>query len=166
MNLTRNTQLFAAVLVFLGMAAVIAYVLGFQYIGGYIPCKLCLAQRQPYYYAFPVSLIALLSAWRGWSPVLTRTALIVTGLLLLWTCGLGIYHSGVEWGWWQGPTDCGAAANGISKDVNDLLGDLTAKHPPSCNEAAGRFLGLSFAGWNVIASLVLALIAFRGALKR
>ncbi|MCB1461898.1 MAG: disulfide bond formation protein B [Nitratireductor sp.] len=163
---TRNPALVAAVLVFFGMVAVIASVQGFEHIGGYIPCKLCLAQRQPYYYAFPVSLIAILSAWRGWSPVLTRGALLVTGALLLWTFGLGIYHSGVEWGWWQGPGDCGAVAGGISTNVGDLLGDLTAKRPPSCTEAAGRFLGLSFAGWNVLASAALALIAFRGALKK
>ena len=161
----RNPALVPAILVFLGMAAVIASVQGFEHIGGYIPCKLCLAQRQPYYYAFPVALIAILSAWRGWSPWLTRGALAVTGLLLLWTCGLGIYHSGVEWGWWQGPGDCGAVADGISKNVGDLLGDLTAKHPPSCDVAAGRFFGLSFAGWNVIASLILAAIAFRAAAK-
>ena len=58
---TRNPALVAAVLVFFGMVAVIASVQGFEHIGGYIPCKLCLAQRQPYYYAFPVSLIAILS---------------------------------------------------------------------------------------------------------
>ncbi|WP_375198209.1 disulfide bond formation protein B, partial [Sphingobium sp.] len=40
------------------------------------------------------------------------------------------------------------------------------KRPPSCTEAAGRFLGLSFAGWNVIASLALALVAFRAAWKK
>ena len=155
-----------ALLLATAMAVVVGTALGFEHIGGYIPCKLCLAQRQPYYYAFPVSLIAILSAWRGWSPVLTRGALLVTGALLLWTFGLGIYHSGVEWGWWQGPGDCGAVAGGISTNVGDLLGDLTAKRPPSCTEAAGRFLGLSFAGWNVLASAALALIAFRGALKK
>ena len=124
---TRNSKLVSAILVLAGMIAVIASVQGFEHIGGYIPCKLCLAQRQPYYYAMPVALIAVLSAWRGWSPALTRILLAVAGLLLLWTLGLGVYHSGVEWGWWQGPGDCGAVSGGISGDVNDLLGDLTAK---------------------------------------
>lgn len=162
----RNTHLVSAVLVFLGMVAIIAAVQGFEHIGGFIPCKLCLAQREPYYYAMPVALIAIVSAWRGWSPVLTRLLLAVTGALLLWTFGLGIYHSGVEWAWWQGPDDCGAVAGGLSSTVDDLLADLTAKRPPSCTDAAGRFLGLSFAGWNVIASLALALVAFRAAWKK
>ncbi|RVD52538.1 disulfide bond formation protein B, partial [Mesorhizobium sp. M8A.F.Ca.ET.023.02.2.1] len=38
--------------------------------------------------------------------------------------------------------------------------------PPSCAKAALRILGLSLAGWNAIASLILAAIAFRGAFSR
>ena len=38
--------------------------------------------------------------------------------------------------------------------------------PPSCDKAALRVLGLSFAGWNAIASLILAVVAFRGAFAR
>ncbi|MNT90481.1 Disulfide bond formation protein DsbB [compost metagenome] len=53
----------------------------------------------------------------------------------------------------------------MSSDVGDLLGDLDSKHGPSCTEAALRVLGLSFAGWNVIASLIFAAIALRGAAK-
>jgi disulfide bond formation protein DsbB len=44
-----------------------------------------------------------------------------------------------------------------------LLDALNSTVPPSCNAAALRVLGLSFAGWNVIASLILAAIAFIGA---
>ena len=53
----------------------------------------------------------------------------------------------------------------VSGNVGDLLGDLDSKHGPSCTDAALRVLGLSFAGWNVIASLILAAIALRGAAK-
>ena len=160
-----RTTTASALLVLLGMAAVIAAVLGFQYIGGYIPCKLCLEQRQPYYAAMPLSLIALAGGRLGLPRTAVRGLLVVVGLLLLYTCGLAIYHSGVEWHWWAGPTDCGATSGNISGDVGDLLSDLSRTRPPSCDEAAGRFLGLSFAGWNVIASLALAAIAFSGALR-
>ena len=159
-----NPTLLSATIVLAGMIAVIAAVQGFEHVGGYIPCKLCLAERVPYYYAIPVAFIAVVSAWLGWPRALTRIALVVVALLLLWTMVLGAYHAGVEWHWWAGPTDCGAAASGVSTNVNDLLNDLTAKHPPACDKAAGRFLGISFAGWNVVASLVLAMIASRGAL--
>ncbi|RUU27092.1 disulfide bond formation protein B, partial [Mesorhizobium sp. M6A.T.Ca.TU.002.02.2.1] len=40
-----RTALFLAV----AMAATVGSALAFQYLGGYIPCKLCLEQRTPYY---------------------------------------------------------------------------------------------------------------------
>ena len=161
-----NPPLLSAILVLFGMIAIIAAVQGFEHIGGYIPCKLCLEERVPYYIAMPVALVVAISAWRRGPALLTRGLLVVVGLLLIWTMALGVYHSGVEWQWWAGPTDCGSVSGGISSDVNDLLGDLTAKRPPACDTAAGRFLGISFAGGNVIASFVLAAIAFWGALKK
>ncbi|MGI9402211.1 MAG: disulfide bond formation protein B [Rhizobiaceae bacterium] len=144
-----------------GMIAVIATVLGFQHIGGYIPCKLCLEQREPYYVAIPVAFVALIGAAMSWPQIVTRIFLGLAGALMLYTAYLAAFHSGVEWDWWPGPTDCGATAGNISSDVSDLLGDLSATQPPSCDEAAGRFLGLSFAGWNVFVSLLLAGIAFK-----
>ena len=56
-----------------------------------------------------------------------------------------------------------SGAPSITTNAGDLLGDLNAIKAPSCNDAALRVLGLSFAGWNVIASLILAAIAFKGA---
>ncbi|MFT1629516.1 disulfide bond formation protein B [Vibrio cholerae] len=46
------------------------------------------------------------------------------------------------------------------------MGNLNAIKAPSCNDAALRVLGLSFAGWNVIASLALAAVAFFGASRK
>ncbi|MEZ5871243.1 MAG: disulfide bond formation protein B [Nitratireductor sp.] len=165
-KLILGRHLQTALLLLAGAIAVIATVLGFQHIGGYIPCKLCLAQREPYYVAIVVAAIAALAAWRGWPECVTRGALAITGLLIFYSMALAAYHSGIEWRWWEGPGDCGATAGNISANVNDLLGDLTAKRPPSCDEAAGRFLGLSFAGWNVLASLALGAIALRSAWKK
>ena len=169
MNLTRDTgniQLALAVLLLAGMVGSVGTALGFEHLGGYIPCKLCLAQREPYYAGIPVALLASLSAWRRWPSCLTRGLLAIAGLLMLYTLALGVYHSGAEWGFWPGPTDCGATAAGGVTDAGSLLDQLTDKKPPSCDEAAGRFLGLSFAGWNVIAALILAGIAFRAAFGR
>ena len=54
----------------------------------------------------------------------------------------------------------------MTTNAGDLLSDLNAKKPPSCDVAALRVLGLSFAGWNVVASVILAAIALQGAFKR
>jgi disulfide bond formation protein DsbB len=65
----------------------------------------------------------------------------------------------------RGPTNCATGSTtGLSTDAGSLLNDLNAIRPPSCSEAAGRFLGLSFAGWNVIAATGLMLLALKGAL--
>ena len=162
-----TNQIKMALLVSLGMIASIGLVLGFQHIGGYIPCELCYMQRQPYYYvAMPAGFSALLFALLGRPAVLVRLLLLITLLGLLLTAGIGAYHSGIEWGFWPGPESCGAAVDGITGSAGDLLSSLAATKPPSCNEAAGRFLGISFAGWNVIVSLIMAAMAWHGAFGR
>ncbi len=162
-----TNQIRMAMLVSLGMIAAIGSVLGFQYIGGYIPCELCYLQRQPYYFvAMPAGFLALLLAMLGRPAFLVRLLLLITLLGLLTTAGIGAYHSGVEWGFWPGPVSCGAAVDGITGTAGDLLSSLANTKPPSCNEAAGRFLGISFAGWNVIVSLIMASMAWHGAFGR
>ncbi|MHA6685622.1 disulfide bond formation protein B [Mesorhizobium sp. A556] len=156
------TALFLAV----AMAAVVGSALAFQYIGGYIPCKLCYEQRIPYYVGIPLMVLAFgacalrLPAW------LSRILLAIGGLLMLYGLGLAIYHSGVEWAWWAGPTDCTDVAGPVDTGGNGVLDALEKFVPPSCDKAALRILGLSMAGWNAIASLVLAFVALRAAFSR
>jgi disulfide bond formation protein DsbB len=154
-----------ALLLALAMIAVAGSALGFQHIGGYIPCKLCLQQREPYYAAIPLLGLAALAGWSGAPRCLTRGLLGIGGLLMAFALVLGVYHSGVEWHWWAGPTDCGAVAGGTVETAKDLLATIDATRPPSCDEAAGRFLGISFANAQVIASAALAAFAAR-ALRR
>ncbi|MEI3856131.1 MULTISPECIES: disulfide bond formation protein B [Ensifer] len=163
---TQSRQhLLIAIVVTLGMAATVGGALGFEHIGGYIPCALCLLQRDPYYWGIPVGILAIITSALKLPVWLTRTLLGIVGILMLVGAGMGVYHSGAEWHFWEGPSTCATTAQGVSSNVGDLLGDLDSKHAPSCTDAALRVLGLSFAGWNVIASLILAAIAFRGAAK-
>ncbi|WP_018235405.1 disulfide bond formation protein B [Ensifer sp. BR816] len=161
----HRQQLLLALIVTLGMAATVGGALGFEHIGGYIPCALCLLQRDPYYYAIPLGILAIATSVLKLPAWTTRALLLLVGILMLTGAGIGVYHAGAEWHFWEGPSTCATTAQGISSNVGDLLGDLDAKHAPSCTEAALRILGLSFAGWNVIASLILAAIALRGAAK-
>ncbi|MBC7284508.1 disulfide bond formation protein B [Hoeflea sp.] len=148
------------------MALVVGMALGFEHIGGYIPCALCLTQRTPYYIGAPLMLIAALISFAGGPSWAVRGLLGIGGLLMLYGLGLGIYHSGIEWHWWAGPESCATSADAVTTDAGSLLGDLSSKKPPSCDEATLRVLGLSFAGWNVLASAALAMIAFRGAMMK
>ena len=93
-----------------------------------------------------------------------RGVLLAGALLMTWSLYLGVFHAGVEWGWWLGPSDCGVVAPAPSG--GSLLDSLDSVVPPSCDQAAGRFLGLSFAGWNAVASLVLAAIGYVAAFRK
>jgi disulfide bond formation protein DsbB len=154
----------AALFLLVAMAAVVGGALAFQYVGGYIPCKLCLKERIPYYVSVPVMALAALSSIFRLPPLVTRLLLLIGGLLMTYSLYLGIYHSGVEWHWWAGPTDCGAV-QAPSTGSKGVLDSLNAFVPPSCDKAAGRFLGISFAGWNAVASLILAVAAYAAAFR-
>jgi disulfide bond formation protein DsbB len=69
----------------------------------------------------------------------------------------GIFHSGVEWKWWAGPTAC-TGSGGLSTGLPDLSSPVVM-----CDQPAIRILGLSLAGWNAVISLGLALVALAGA---
>lgn len=164
---TSRLQTGAALFLAIAMAATVGSALGFQHIGGYIPCKLCYEQRIPYYVGAPLMLLAFAGSMLRVPPVVTRLLLIAGGLLMVYSLYLGVYHSGVEWGFWPGPTDCGVVDTSVpSGGSNGVLDAIDTVIPPSCDKAALRILGLSLAGWNAIASLVLAAVAFRGAFSR
>lgn len=146
-------------------AATLAAAWGFQLLGGYIPCPLCLQQRIPYYIAVPLAAaLALFGAWRP-RHVPVRIGLAVIGAVFLWGLYLAGYHAGAEWDWWQGPTDCGVDAGGVN-DASALMGQLQEFEFVRCDEAPWRFLGLSFAGWNFVIQAGLAGSAFAGALRK
>lgn len=161
--LTSDTAI-AAVLTF-GMAVVVGSALGFEHIGGYIPCALCLLQRNPYYIGVGVGLLAILSSVFRLPPAVTRGLFAVIAVLMIVSIGLGTYHAGVEWKFWEGPTTCAVGATGGAAPGN-VLEALNETRGPSCTEAALRVLGLSFAGWNVLTSLALAAIAAWATLRR
>ncbi|KMO39966.1 disulfide bond formation protein DsbB [Methylobacterium variabile] len=150
----------AAVLVLLGAAATVGGALIFQHGFGYVPCKLCLTERQPYYLALPVAAAAALLPRR-----LAGLLLGLVAVIFLVGAGLGLYHAGAEWGFWPGPSDCGGGAGPAPAGVNDFLKSLETTRPVDCTAAAWRFLGISLAGWNAVISLALAALAGTAALR-
>jgi disulfide bond formation protein DsbB len=155
MILKRSYPFPLIVIVLIGLPT-IASAWGFQIFGGYVPCPLCLQQRWPYYAAIPLALALL---WQGGHPpVVLRAGLLLIALIMLAGGALALYHAGIEWKWWPGPATC-AAAGGLSGGLPDLASARVIR----CDEAPWRFLGLSFAGWNLVISLLLAAIALNGA---
>ena len=132
----------------------LATAFAFEKIGGYVPCPLCLMQRYAYFAGIPLTFVALILLAGG-----HRTAAIglmfLVSLAYLAKAGLGTYHAGAEWKFWPGPDTCGAAGQPVTKSAADLLKGLETTRVIRCDEAPWRFLGLSFAGWNVVISLLL-----------
>jgi disulfide bond formation protein DsbB len=143
----------AAAAVTLAALATISAAWGFELLGGYIPCPLCLQQRWPYYIGIPFAALAWWLSANGQARA-SRLLLAAFAVTMLAGAGLGVYHSGVEWRWWPGPDTC-AIGGGLSGG----LPNLETARVIACDEAQWRFLGLSFAGWNVVISLTLAAIA-------
>ena len=150
----------ASAIVLVIAAATILTAFGFEHIGGYAPCPLCLEERYAYYFAVPAAALALLLARREQTGF-ARILLLATALAFLANAALAVFHTGVEWKWWPGPTECTGAF--------DLIwGEHGVVDTPviRCDEASFRFLGLSFAGWDALVSSFLALLAFVGAAQR
>lgn len=147
----------ANLLLLAGGTAAIAAAWGFQLIGGYLPCKLCLEQRIPYYAGLPLAVLALL-ALTARRTSLALVLLMIVAAVFAYGAGLGAYQSGAEWGLWLGPSDCGGGG-ATPKSAANMLQALQHTRVVSCSEASWRLLGLSFAGWNMVASAAVAVLA-------
>jgi disulfide bond formation protein DsbB len=145
-------------------AATLAGAWFFQLVLEILPCPLCLEQRYAYYFALPFGLLVAFAAARGVSRPLLLAGLAILALAALGNAGLGAYHSGVEWGFWPGPTDCSGPIVDFGK-AGSLLDRLDKVKVVRCDEVQWRFLGLSLAGYNVLISLLMAAIAGWGVAK-
>lgn len=141
-------------------AAVIVAALGFEHLGGYAPCPLCLLQRYAYYAAIPLLFVAM--ALSTEMPRVAGFIFFAVALAFLANAGLGVYHAGVEWKFWPGPETC-ATPQTLPTSPADLLRGLSESRVVRCDEAAWTFAGLSMAGWNVVASLVIFALSIKAA---
>jgi disulfide bond formation protein DsbB len=142
----------------LGSAALLAGAFAFQHLGGLAPCQLCLWQRWPHAVAVVILLLLLITRWRAlaWLGALAALA----------AAGLGVFHAGVEQGWWEFVSSCtqGSIAGISATDLLDPNADLAA--PVRCDKIAWSLVGISMAGWNAILSSGLALLWVIGATRR
>jgi disulfide bond formation protein DsbB len=135
-----------------GSLALLLAAFGFQIIGGLAPCPLCLWQRWPHAVAVILGFLILVFPAR-WIAAVGALAMI-TG------AGIGLWHAGIELKWWPGPGTCTAPVAG-DMDPGELLDQILAAPVVLCDEVAWSLLGISMAGWNAIASAVLAFLWLR-----
>lgn len=158
---TRHSAYRTGALALVIAASSILVALGFEHLGGLKPCELCLEQRYAYYAGVPLMFLALVML----SAAQARAAMILFVLVALAffaNAALGVYHAGVEWQFWAGPAAC-TGSQELTSNAGNLLDTLKQTNVVRCDQAAWRFAGLSFAGWNVIASLLIAFLGLRAA---
>lgn len=152
-----------------GLALVLAIgailtALAFEHIGGLEPCPLCLQQRYAFYAGIPALFVALVLVAADY-PRLAALLFLAVAVAFLANTGLAVYHAGAEWKFWPGPDTCGQPL-GELKPLGGapLLEGVANTRVVRCDVAQGRLLGLSFAGWNVIGSGSIFVLAARAAL--
>lgn len=129
----------------------------FERFGGYAPCLLCLKQREVYWVAGGLALVALVALRSPGLRALRPGIGLALGLVFLFGAGLAGFHAGVEWKWWPGPAACASGGGSVAGlDMSGLIDGTLKVRPPSCDDAAWRLAGLSMAGWNALVSLGLA----------
>jgi disulfide bond formation protein DsbB len=143
--------------VLIASAAVLGGALLSQYWGGLAPCELCLMQRWPWAVAIVVSFVATLVGGR---PAMPWVALL---LALTFAVGsaLAFYHVGVEKHWFAGPAAC-TAPSGAADTLEALKAQILRQQPVRCDEVPWSLWGVSLAGWNLLASIVMAVICLAG----
>lgn len=120
-------------------------------LAGYAPCAMCLWQRWPHAAAILLGVAALAGLWPRAMAGLAAVAACVTG-------GIGVYHAGVEQGWWEGPSSCTGGGDGLSGlSGADLLSTDIGETIVMCDDIVWQ-LGLTMAGWNAVISFGLAVI--------
>jgi disulfide bond formation protein DsbB len=122
--------------------------LGSQYIGGLYPCEMCHWQRWPHEFAIVTALFSF--GTRN-----MRAAAVLVGLAALGIAasgGIGVFHAGVEYGWWPGITSCATTATGTSLEA------ILSAPIIRCDTPQWTLAGISLAGYNALFSLTGAVL--------
>jgi disulfide bond formation protein DsbB len=146
--MTRNEELARAVALGLPLLLLLG-ALGSQYLGGLYPCEMCHWQRWPHYSAVLIAGGAFVVRGRE----MRRSLVLIAALLIAVSGGIGVFHAGVEYHWWNGVTACTSTIAGGATTSAERLAAIMNAPMIRCDVAQWRFAGISLAGFNAILSL-------------
>lgn len=129
---------------------------------GYAPCELCLRERVPYYVGLPIAVATAVFSRRG-NHRLALAGFVVLLVAFAASTALGLYHVGVEWRFWPGPSECSGAVT-APPNVADFVEQLRHVAVVRCDQPALTILGVSLAGWNVLVSAAIVALTNVGIL--
>ncbi len=156
-----HPRLVPALIVAVSLGA-LAAALASQYWGGLQPCVLCYYQRYAYLGAIAFGLVGLIAGPRT---NLRRATVALAGLAFLTGAAIAAFHVGVEQLWWRGTTECHTPAFDPNASIAELRKQLLETNFVPCDEVQWSLFGISMPGYNMLASLGLALASFWAALR-
>jgi disulfide bond formation protein DsbB len=134
----------AASIAFLLPCALLGGAWGAQLIGGLYPCEMCHWQRWPHYAALVPGVLALVVPGRA------RVFAALAAVLIAVSGAIGVFHAGVEYGWWPGVTGCTST---LDLSGGDAMAAVLRAPLIRCDVAQWTLGGVSLAGFNAILSL-------------
>ncbi|MES2491815.1 MAG: disulfide bond formation protein B [Pseudomonadota bacterium] len=127
----------------LGVPAVLlggAYVSEYGF--GLYPCELCWWQRYAHFAALALALAAFALPRSRWPVALAALAIAASA-------GMGLFHAGVEYHWWDGLTACTSTADlGHANPLDAIWAAPLIR----CDQPQWTLLGISLAGFNFLLS--------------
>ena len=161
--MTRHRTIsLAHALALLSPAALLGGALAFQFIGGLPPCEMCHWQRWPHLAAIAIGLLALFVQ----RSALLLPLVVLAGLAILVSGGIGLFHAGVELHWWQGLTRCSSVGIAVGGTPSQFLTDMLATPMIRCDAIPWSLWGVSLAGWNAMLSGLAGVTVIWLSLKR
>ncbi|KPP80663.1 MAG: disulfide bond formation protein DsbB [Oceanicaulis sp. HLUCCA04] len=152
----RNWPLIAA-----GVSlALLAGAFAFEYLGGMLPCPMCITQRWAHAAIAGAGITVFLLIRAVKLPDLSALlGVALVGVLSTVSLWHAVHHVLVEYEILDLPPSCSGVSSGpVSLAQMENLFE-SARTIPQCNEVVWSLLGVSMAGWNAMISFALALIS-------
>jgi disulfide bond formation protein DsbB len=146
-------------------AAMLAVAHAFQAFG-FAPCHLCLKEREVYWVASGISVIAIAAEMTRYRAPAPRIASLILACVFGYGTYLAAFHAGAEWKWWPAPVTCSSAGPVNLAQLKALLAGAKTVQGPACDQAPWVFLGLSMAGWNCLISAGLVGLSLTAAARK
>lgn len=158
----RHDPRAAPALLALACLGALATALASQHWGGLNPCVLCIYQRYAYGAALAFAALAFVAAGNARA---RRLLLILTGLAFAAGGVIAAFHVGVEQKWWQGTAACHAPQLPPGATAAQLREILLNRPFAPCDVVPWELFGISMAGFNVLASALLAALSLWAAFR-
>jgi len=146
-------------------AAMLAVAHAFQAFG-FAPCHLCLQEREVYWIAIGISVIAIAAELTRYRAPAPRIASLLLACVFGYGTYLAAFHAGAEWKWWPAPVTCSSTGPVNLAQLKALLAGAKTMQGPACDQAPWVFLGLSMAGWNCLISAALVGLSLTAAARK